>query len=160
MSTVLNNKAVLTMSTSSSCLYINYCSWLNWPQHPFTLKIPCYKLCTEEKWTVKKRDFVNVSVVINSFFLDYWYNVSLNSLNFRVMLCSRHFNFAIFFCVSKMSCNKVHWGQFTLNSSQVGDTWQVKIGFTYDQAFILFYFFFSGKGEKRTPDTFGSLYTK
>ena len=27
------------MSTSSSCLYVNYCSWVNWPQHSFTLKI-------------------------------------------------------------------------------------------------------------------------
>ena len=92
MSTVLNNKAVLTMSTSSSCLYVNYCSWVNWPQHPFTLKI-------HQK--SKKMWFVNVSVVINSFFLDYGHNVShliFSSFYFRdtLSLPLRHFIFAIF----------------------------------------------------------------
>ena len=38
-----NNKAVLTMSTSSSCLHVNYCSWVNSPQHPFTRKSPSYR---------------------------------------------------------------------------------------------------------------------
>ena len=119
MPTVLNNKAVLTMSTSSSCLYINYCSWVNWPQHPFTLKIPCYRLCTEEKWTVKKCDFVNVSVVINSFFLDYWYHAShlihliFASCYVRDTYCSRHFNFAIFFVSRK--CHVIRYTEVSLH---------------------------------------------
>ena len=50
----------------------------------------------------EKCDFVNFSVVINSFFLDYWYHVShlihliFESCYVRDTYCSRHFNFAIF----------------------------------------------------------------
>lgn len=48
----------------------------------------------------KKCDFVNVSVVINSFFLGYWHNVGhliFASCYIRdTLYCSRHLNFAIF----------------------------------------------------------------
>ena len=36
MSTVTTKQ--FSMSTSSSFLYVNYCSWVNWPQHPFGKK--------------------------------------------------------------------------------------------------------------------------
>ena len=88
-------------------MYVNYYSWVNWPQHPFTLKIH-----QKKKW------FVNISVVINSFFLDYGHNES--HVNFVLCSASRYSLFTSLqfhdsFCttkftklnVTKMQCNKV-----------------------------------------------------
>ena len=68
------------------------------------------KVLPTEKMKSKKYDFVNVSVVINSFFLDHWYNVS-HLIHLIFASCyvgdtywSRHFSFAIFF-VSRNSRN-------------------------------------------------------
>ena len=103
---IKKNQAVLTMSTSSSCLHVNYCSWVNWPQHPFTPNI-------HQK--SKKMWFANVSVVINSFFLDYGHVSHLIFTSSYVCdtHCSHNLNFAIFLYrqnsqkIRKFSCNKV-----------------------------------------------------
>ena len=59
----------------------------------------------------KKCTFVNVSVVINSFFLDYGHNVShliFASCSVRDTYCSRHFNFAIFLYREINRSRKLH----------------------------------------------------
>ena len=79
----LYNKAVFTTSTSSSSyLYVNFESI----DHNIHLR---WKFLPEEQWKKKK----NLSVVITSFFLDYWLEVShLIHLIFRVTLISRFFS--------------------------------------------------------------------
>ena len=86
---------------------MNYCSWVNWPQHPF---IPNIHQKSKKMW------FANVSVVINSFFLDYGHvsHLIFTSSYVRDTHCSHNLNFAIFFyrqirkinVSRKFSCNK------------------------------------------------------
>ena len=111
LSTTIYISSTVTTKQFSKCpQVVHACTWiivLESIHHNIHLH---GKVLPTEEMKSKKCDFVNVSVLINSFFLDYWNHVShlihliFMSCYVRDTYCSRHFNFAIFF-VSRNSRN-------------------------------------------------------